>query len=222
MTPGDNRQMGDQMKDLVNNLIDTRIRQVIQEELARMQFGTFQALAGLQGQDQNQGQGNEVQQYLSTLPSLYNQQQGQQQGQAGQGPQTGQGGQGRRNGQQASIGEDPSLTEFLGKAVKIILPRRQDRQRGPAATMQAGNQNWPGGGNVQAGGGGGGGAGGDGQAMPPGAQQFAQVLAQANMEISQELQVNLKNLKQVIEESNSIARKIETLLGRGGKQGGQQ
>lgn len=46
-------------------------------------------------------------------------------------------------------------------------------------------------------------------------QHVAEVLTQAQYELSQELQANLKKLKNVIRESQEIAKKIELVLGQG-------
>lgn len=45
----------------------------------------------------------------------------------------------------------------------------------------------------------------------------AQAQAQAQAELSEELAQNLQKLKQVIGESQKIAQKIETVLGKGGQ-----
>lgn len=46
-------------------------------------------------------------------------------------------------------------------------------------------------------------------------QTVAQVLTQAQYELSQELEANLKKLRSVIQQSEEIAKKIELVLGRG-------
>jgi hypothetical protein len=48
------------------------------------------------------------------------------------------------------------------------------------------------------------------------AQQVAQILGQAQAEIAQELEANLKQLRQVISQSEAVARKIERVLGQSG------
>jgi len=52
-------------------------------------------------------------------------------------------------------------------------------------------------------------------------QQVAQVLTQAQYELSQELQANLTKLRSVIQQSQEIAKKIEMVLGQGNQGGGQ-
>ena len=55
-----------------------------------------------------------------------------------------------------------------------------------------------------------------GGGMGPGvAVHAAQVLGQAEMELSNELSANLQKLKIVIQDSQRIAQKIETVLGKG-------
>jgi type III secretory pathway lipoprotein EscJ len=53
------------------------------------------------------------------------------------------------------------------------------------------------------------------------AQDVAQVLTQAQYELSQELEANLKKLRGVIQQSQEIAKKIELVLGQGSKGSGQ-
>lgn len=53
-------------------------------------------------------------------------------------------------------------------------------------------------------------------------QQVAQVLTQAQYELSQELEANLVKLKSVIHESQEIAKKIELVLGKGSSSGSGQ
>ncbi|PSR34644.1 MAG: hypothetical protein C7B46_04190 [Sulfobacillus benefaciens] len=53
-------------------------------------------------------------------------------------------------------------------------------------------------------------------------QTVAQVLTQAQYELSQELEANLKKLRSVIQQSEEIAKKIELVLGRGEKGSGKQ
>lgn len=53
-------------------------------------------------------------------------------------------------------------------------------------------------------------------------QTVAQVLTQAQYELSQELEANLKKLRSVIQQSEEIAKKIELVLGRGDKGSGKQ
>ncbi|MDA8145860.1 MAG: hypothetical protein M0Z27_07355 [Thermaerobacter sp.] len=47
-----------------------------------------------------------------------------------------------------------------------------------------------------------------------GAQGPTQLMAQAQFELAQELETNLQKLKQVIQESQDIAHRIETVLGK--------
>lgn len=49
----------------------------------------------------------------------------------------------------------------------------------------------------------------------PSAETVANVLTQAQWELSQELEANLKQLRQVINQSEEVARKIERVLGYG-------
>lgn len=52
------------------------------------------------------------------------------------------------------------------------------------------------------------------------AQEVAAVLTEAQYELSQELEANLKKLRSVIQQSQEIAKKIELVLGKG-SQGSQ-
>jgi hypothetical protein len=52
-------------------------------------------------------------------------------------------------------------------------------------------------------------------------QQVAEVLTQAQYELSQELEANLKKLRSVIQQSQEIAKKIEMVLGKGDKGSGK-
>ncbi len=49
---------------------------------------------------------------------------------------------------------------------------------------------------------------------PSGVHEIAHALAKAHMELSEELNANLQTLKDVIVQSQEIARRIETLLGK--------
>jgi len=55
---------------------------------------------------------------------------------------------------------------------------------------------------------------------PTSAETVAQVLTQAQYELSQELEANLKKLRSVIQQSQEIAKKIELVLGQGEKGSG--
>jgi hypothetical protein len=52
-------------------------------------------------------------------------------------------------------------------------------------------------------------------------QTVAQVLTEAQYELSQELEANLTKLRSVIQQSQEIAKKIELVLGHGEKGSGQ-
>jgi hypothetical protein len=49
---------------------------------------------------------------------------------------------------------------------------------------------------------------------PPAATAVAEVLTEAQWQLSRELEANLKELRQVIRQSESIAQKIESVLGQ--------
>ncbi len=51
-------------------------------------------------------------------------------------------------------------------------------------------------------------------------EEIAQVLGQAQMQLTQELETNLRKLKEVINESQQIARKLEMILGKDPEQKG--
>ena len=53
-------------------------------------------------------------------------------------------------------------------------------------------------------------------------QTVAQVLTQAQYELSQELETNLRKLRSVIRQSQEIAKKIELVLGHGNKGSGNK
>lgn len=53
-------------------------------------------------------------------------------------------------------------------------------------------------------------------------QTVAQVLTQAQYELSEELEMNLRKLRSVIRQSEEIAKKIEQVLGHGSKGSGNQ
>lgn len=58
-------------------------------------------------------------------------------------------------------------------------------------------------------------AAGPGAKSPPSAQTVASVLTNAQWQLSEELESNLKQLRQVINQSQEVARKIEQVLGHG-------
>jgi hypothetical protein len=185
-----------------------QIRQIIRQELARMGAGGSGASSGMT-QDGSSLSAAEIQAIVrQELQSL---QQGQTASENSQGGAQAGGGSGNANPQpQGSQNNDRSPSATLGRRISRLLsgsagkssnPSQNDSQNRASASSGAGTRRA----TVQ-------------PKAAATAQSVAGVLTQAQYELSQELEANLKKLKAVIRESQEIARKIELVLGKG--QGG--
>ncbi|MBX5466247.1 MAG: hypothetical protein K6U14_01960 [Firmicutes bacterium] len=134
--------------------------------------------------------------------------------------------------QSGSSGSGLSAAEIQSIVRQELLALQKSSQNPSASNGQGGNnaaaaggagggQRWGrlGSGGSRSSGAGSSGAGGKRYTVRPKAaataQSVAGVLTQAQYELSQELEANLKKLKAVIRESQEIARKIELVLGQG-------
>ncbi|MCL6562700.1 MAG: hypothetical protein K6U87_06805 [Firmicutes bacterium] len=189
-----------------------QIRQMIRQELARMGAGGTGATSGTSQDGSSSLSAAEIQAIVrQELQSLQQGQTASQNSQAQGGSQAAGAGAGNPNPQpQGSQRNDTSPSATLGRRISRLLSGSAGRSSNPA---QNASQN-----RTSANGA----AGARRATVQPKAaataQSVAGVLTQAQYELSQELEANLKKLKAVIRESQEIARKIELVLGKG--QGG--
>lgn len=186
-----------------------QIRQMIRQELARMGAGGSGATSGLTQDGSSSLSAAEIQAIVrQELQSL---QQGQAASGNSQGNAQGAGGAANANSPpQGSQRNDTSPSATLGRRISRLLSGSSGKSSSPSQSgSQSGTSPSAAGGARRA------------TVQPKAAataQSVAGVLTQAQYELSQELEANLKKLKAVIRESQEIARKIELVLGKG--QGG--
>lgn len=182
--------------------------------IAEMAKGFVEAQAKISGQQTgvNQQEIYELLKKISWQLEGFDQQQRSQQNQqknrqpqqsdsSGEGQQSQSGKQGNGAQQQTGQQNEAQSAQELRSLFSRLL---QDENQGACNTA-----------NAKQGESGGGIAGGsdDGKPSTVTAQTAAQVLAQAQYELSRELEASLKKLKQVISESEILANKISNLLG---------
>lgn len=225
------------MRDHIREIVNEEVREALREELLRWQVDNLHGMALGQGfmNQQGHGGGSDGQSASFTVqvpaPGTPGSQQPPGEGAAGPGPvqvlgvtaRPGQAAGGHRagggqqqlagGGQQAQGG--PGLQPQAGPAaatVVISAPRPGAGQGGvtiPAggtAPVQVQVEGVPAPGEAGTG----------GRTSP---RQIARLLGEAQAELVNELENNLRKLKQVIGESQEIARKLEMILGQDGEEG---
>lgn len=219
------------MRDHIREIVNEEVREALREELLRWQGGNLHGMALGQGfmNQQGHGGGSDGQSASFTVqvpaPGTPGSQQAPGQGAAGPGPvqvlgvtaRPGQAaGQGAGGGQQQLAGGGqqaqggPGLQPQAGPAAATVVIGAP-----PPGAGQGGVTN-PAGGTapvqVQVEGVPAPGEAGTGGRTSP--RQIARLLGEAQAELVNELENNLRKLKQVIGESQEIARKLEMILGK--------